>query len=376
MKNKALAVMLAAAMALSLTACGNSEETTSVSGTETSVSTSETSAVEEEEEQGEGLLTLGEYKGITVYVDKTEISDDMLDQYVEYFYQQAANELDWHKTAEEGDTVVIDYVGTMDGEEFDGGSSDDYFLTLGSDTFIDGFEDGLIGIAKGESRDLELTFPSDYSNTDLAGKAVVFAVTCDNVIPPMTDENIAALQDDDYSNVEEYRAHAKSVVDAYYEQDYDTDVISAALDEIMTNSTFGSMPEDRMTEMRATVESQYTSAAEKYGMELAEYFAAFGTTEDEVASIYVKRDLVFEAIAEAEGFSYTDEEVDAWVQEQIDASDVSENLEETYERESRDEYREYLVLQDVYDYLIANTIVKPTSEEPAEDTTSTSTSAE
>lgn len=140
------------------------------------------------------IVTLGEYKGLTLYeVDASVVAEEMrnlLEKYGEY--------VTVNRAAQENDAVNINYVGKKDGVAFEGGTQDSeegYNLVLGSDTFIDGFEDGLIGAVAGEVRDLKLTFPETYRNSELAGQEVVFTVTVNAVkewvTPELTDAFVA-----------------------------------------------------------------------------------------------------------------------------------------------------------------------------------------
>ena len=367
MKKKLSAILMCAVLALSLAACGDSAGSSDETGAGTETENTEASTAETAEEttvEGEGVVELGQYSGLTVEVAKTEVTDDDVNEYSEYIYNQYAGEIDWNKTAEIGDTLNIDFVGKVDGEAFDGGSSEDYDIVLGSNTFFAGFEDAMVGMAVGDVWDLDLQFPDDYWSEDLAGKPCVFTVTCNAVIPPMSDESVAALQKEEYSNVAELNEMARSVIEAYYQNDYESDIVSSVLSMVMESTTFGSIPEDKLAERVEYVTETYTSVASNYGVDLDTYLGVYGTTVDEVAANYAKQDLVFAAIAEAEGFTVTDDEVDAYVQEMIDYYGDDTTVEEVYETESREEYREALILQKAYNFLIEVTnVVEPSSEE-------------
>ncbi len=353
MKKKLTALILVAACLLSFGACGKKNAS---GDTSTDVSTENTANAE-----GVGIISLGNYKGLTVEVAKTTPSEAEIKNYSEYYYQMKAADMNWNRKAELGDTVVIDFEGKIDGETFEGGSAQDYTIVLGSHTFIDGFEDGMVGMAVGDVWDLDLQFPENYKSEEYAGKPVVFTVTCKSIVPPMSDETIAALQDENYSDQAEFEAYVGTLVESYYTEDYNTSVIAAVLEQILADSVIGTLPEDRMTEMKEYVIETYMSTAESYGVDIDTYFSYYGTTLEEMASVFVKRDLVFEAIAEAEGFTYTDDEVDAYVQQGINEIDDSVSLEELYAVESRDKYRQYMILDKVQEFLVANTVVNEPS---------------
>ena len=164
----AAAVMLAAG-------CGKKSDTAE----ETTTAASETQA--EITDKGE-VTKLGEYKGMEVTKEDTTVTDDEVVTRIQNILAANPEIIEiTDRPAQEGDTVNIDYVGMKDGVAFDGGTAEGYDLELGSGVFIDGFEDGLIGANTGEERSLNLTFPENYGNADLAGQAVVFDVTVNKI---------------------------------------------------------------------------------------------------------------------------------------------------------------------------------------------------
>ena len=187
MKKQIGAVVLAGVMMLSLTGCGSNEKAKKYSK----------------------YVELGDYKGIEYTMDVAEVTDDQVNQQIDSFLDGLAEtEEVTDRAVEDGDTVNIDFTGTKDGEEFEGGSSEGYDLVIGSGSFIDGFEDGLIGHEIGDEVSLDLTFPEEYpQNEDLAGQDVNFKVTINSIsvknTPELTDKVVA--DNTDYDNVEDYK---------------------------------------------------------------------------------------------------------------------------------------------------------------------------
>ena len=231
-------------------------------------------------------------------------------------------------------------------------------MELGSGSFIEGFEEGLIGAKEGEVRDLNLKFPDEYHNADLAGKMTVFTVTVHKIIPPMSDDTIMALQSPAYTNVQEFMEQTKQTIIDYYSADYETTVITGVIDQITKSSTWGTLPEDKMAEQREVVKTTYFQVAEQYGLDVETYLAMYGTDLDTLAGLFVKRDLIMDKIAELEGLVATDEEMDRGIQEMIDNyyQDGS-TVEDFYAQRDKEEYREYCTLQKVYNFLLENTNV-------------------
>ena len=146
-------------------------------------------------------ITIKQYKGLEVEkVDPVEVTDTDVEDSINSTLQTKSTQNDiTDRPAQEGDVVTIDYEGKKDGVAFDGGTAQDQQLELGSGSFIDGFEDGIVGHNIGETFDLNLTFPEDYKSEDLAGQAVVFTVTLDKIseviVPELTDELVAELSE-------------------------------------------------------------------------------------------------------------------------------------------------------------------------------------
>ncbi len=259
----------------------------------------------------EGKVTIGEYKGLAL----TSVSQATVDEEIQTMLEYYAEAVEVDRAAEEGDTVNIDYVGLKDGVAFDGGTAEGVDLVLGSDSYIDGFEDGLIGAVAGEQRDLNLTFPENYGNEELNGQAVVFQVTVNAVkaeqIPELTDEFIAGIVPE-YPTVESYTEALRESMnlESYYEQ---------VTEQLMASSEVEKYNEDDVAERKALLIAEYTSYAEYYGSyygldteTAVMYFLGFESMEafEEEMGNYAyeveKNAMIIEAIAEAENIEVSD----------------------------------------------------------------------
>lgn len=266
----------------------------------------------------EDYVTLGEYQNLTVEEEpKAEVTEEDVDSYIE---RQLINNYDpvevtEDRAVQENDTVNIDYAGYLDGEAFDGGTAQDQDLLIGSGSFIDGFEDGLIGHKKGETVSLDLTFPEDYSpNPDLAGQAVVFEVTINSISEPaaLTDEWAAA--NTDYATAEEFRNAQKELLIQQAGSDYESQVKSDLFQQVMDNSEVKDYPEEELEELKADIESQMDQMYQAYyGMTLDEALEAQGISKeeaeqsyDETAKSYMSQYLLTQAILDAEGITLTE----------------------------------------------------------------------
>ena len=265
----------------------------------------------------EGSVTLGEYKGLTL----TSVSQATVDAEVSSILESYAELVEVDRFAQEGDTVNINYVGTLDGVAFEGGTDDSEEgtdLELGSNMFIDGFEEGLISAVAGEQRELNLTFPDPYDNNpDLAGKDVVFTVTVNSVkeevIHELTDEFIAENMDG-YTNTEEF---LQSVRDGLNEESYYSQIVEL----IMASSEVTKYPKDEIEEEREGMISMYLAYAEYYGSyfgltteESLSYFLGIESMDkleqmaEEYAYEVTKNKMILNEIAKVEGLEVTEEE--------------------------------------------------------------------
>lgn len=208
MKKKIIAAILICCLGLTMAGCGEKGKNTD-SGKKAA-----------DLENMDGYVKLGQYRGITISKDSNPVTDEKLQQEISYYlakYPEAVT--DKEAKTENGDTVSVTYEGKINGESFEGGSGTDDKLVIGSKSYIDGFEDGLVGMKAGESKDLNLKFPSDY-NEEVGGKDVVFHVTVNTIKRPlaaMTDEWVAA--NTDYKTVADFKEKIKEGLKDNYEND-------------------------------------------------------------------------------------------------------------------------------------------------------------
>ena len=265
MKKKLVALLLTVGVLGLAAGCSNEEENENTENTaqeteEESVVNEEGLVVAVDVDNLEDYVTLGEYQNLTAEEEpKSEVTEEDVDSYIE---RQLINNYDpvevtEDRAVQENDTVNIDYTGYLDGEAFDGGSAQGQDLLIGSGSFIDGFEDGLIGHKKGETVSLDLTFPEDYSpNPDLAGQAVVFEVTINSISEPaaLTDEWAAA--NTDYGTAEEYRNAQKESLVQQTDNEYESQVKSDLFQQVTENSEIKDYPEEALNDLKTDIETQ------------------------------------------------------------------------------------------------------------------------
>ena len=406
---KNLSILLAGVMACMLfTACGkeNTETATDNAATESTSTSSETGAeadtsaaaadsevsqitIDFDNLETEALtdvkasdfVTPGEYSGITIEAALREVTDEDVENYINDLF--SANPLMTEVTdraVQDGDTVNIDYVGKYADtkEAFDGGTASGANLVIGSNTYIDGFESGLIGATKGQTLDLNLTFPENYGATDLAGKDVIFTVTVNSIqvaSTDMTDEWAASLGYEDVSNLDELKAYAVGKLTEEAKSEYDALVENTAVQSVVDNATFADAPQElinryliqqnQMIEYRASMYSymygQTVSPSDVVNVYMQnEGFV--GTADDYLNSLakdMANQYLLFQTIADEQGITVSDEEIDDYLKDAYEsASSTAFSSYEEYKASlDLEVYREGLMAEKVVKYIVDNASV-------------------
>jgi trigger factor len=347
-----------------ISGCSKKEvkETTQASTEATESSAQETVAVKDLTDIDNGKVTLGEYKGIEVTKDAVEVTEDELKQAIDQDLAAHEKQVDVDRAIKDGDVVNIDYAGTKDGVAFDGGTAQGYDLTIGSNQFIEGFEGGLIGAKKGDKVTLNLTFPENYQNKDLAGKPVVFEVTVNSVKEKQAAElNDAYVQENSKSKtVDEYKEETKQTLIKTKTDAADQKVKN----DIYTAISASAKVEPEQKAIDANYDNliaKYSNQAATYGMDFATFIGAFtGMKEEDFktaaktqAEEIVKQRLIVNAIAEKEKIAITDDD-----RKEIATQLGYENTEELIKAEGQFEVDDYVMNNKVMEYLMQNAVIK------------------
>lgn len=392
MKKRAIMISMLLVMALSVTGCSQktatkdkdtkTEETAKTDDAEETESdntedTSEDTPTTAELMAGidvEKCVTLDDYKGVTVEKTIQSVTDEDVQNEIDNALANYPVEVD--QAAKEGDTVNIDYVGKIDGEEFDGGSDQGADLKLGSGKFIDGFEDGLIGARKGETRTLNLTFPEDYTQ-DLAGKAVEFTVTVNAVKEPLSEPTDQWVADniEGYDNLADYKAGIRSEQEESNEQTAENQVRYAAWTQVIDNCTINEYPETLVEVGKKLYEQQVETYAKYAGMELDAYIESSGLTQEEYQSNmeeYGKnvaaQALVCQAICDKEGFAIGDDDYQKALQDMLTEYGCTEDeLIQTY---GQDNVEQSIMLNRVSNLILENANVTEVQADSSADSSS------
>ena len=321
MKKKVYLMILTICIAFAGTACGTKEK----AAEETKISEEKTEEKEDTKKSGEGTrlvsvkdidkyITIGQYKGLSLEKVVETITDAEVEGSISQDLAMTKEEVK-DGVVEEGDTVVVNYVGTENGKEFNGGSAENQEITIGSGGYIPGFEDGILGMKKGETKDVPLTFPEDYIEPSMAGKDVVFKITLQSFkrAPELNDDWVA--KNTDFKTVEEYKEDKKKLLQESAEKMAESVLYQNAWNQVYEASEVKEYPEKDVEEAYAEFETQIKSYAKQGGMELEDYLEsqqvskeAFETQCQEYAEARVKQNLILQGIMDAEGMTLEDKE--------------------------------------------------------------------
>ncbi|MBP3462122.1 MAG: trigger factor [Tyzzerella sp.] len=313
-------------------------------------------------------ITIKKYKGLEV--DKVEtiaVTDEDVEMSIQSDLETLATKTDIKdRPAQLGDIAIIDFEGKKDGVAFEGGAGTDYELELGSGQFIDGFEDGVVGHNIGETFDLDLTFPENYSSEELAGQAVVFTVTLKGLqekhVPELTVDILAQLESK-ATTIEEYRAQIRSDLKVSNQETAESTLLSSVWETLVKNCEIKKFPEGMLDEYVKNLEEQYSYYAQMYGMEIEEFFKQiFGMSAKEVAKTTATQELAMALIAEKEGLTIKDKDYEAGVKD-LASQYGYEDTEEFLKAYGEDSIRKALLQEKVGKFLVDNCVqVEPKEE--------------
>ena len=385
MKKKVVAAMLVTCMAVSLTACGSKDasktETAKTEDTSDKTEAAKADSKEDDSKKDEvrivsvkdvsDYVTIGDYKGFTLDRYTQAVTDDDVTAEIDYELQDKGTEVT-DGTVGNGDTVTINYTGTVDGKEFDGGSEQDYDLVVGEGSMgIDGFEEGLIGMKKGETKELDLTLPEGYSEDDfLSGKEVVFKVTLQKFTraSELTDDWVAA--NTDYKTVDEYKKSVRENLEKQANMTADNELYATAWAEVVDSSEIKKYPEEDVKTAEESYRALNEQTAKDNGMELSDLLEAWNLTEEEFdeecrnyAESKVEQNLIVQGIMDAEGLSLNDKETEE-LKNNLMLDYGVENVDELVELYGEDEVNESLALLRVEKFIVEQSTVNEKTGSP------------
>ena len=389
MKKRLFMMFMAGVVSVSVCACGGkaedaanaTQEAAATEITEGAASTQETEEVKVSEREDyvaledveiEKYVTIPDYTSMVVKAVKPDVTDERIESYINRemlaFYPVT------DRAVENGDAVLIDYVGKKDDVAFEGGTAEGYTLNIGTGTFIPGFEEGLIGVMPGETVDLDLTFPADYPSADLAGAEVVFTVTVREIqvstdYETVTQEQLSSLG---YVSKEEVWKEATKVLEESAQLSYESSIANAIMEKLWKESKVISVPghfvEEEMQNVKAQLNSYYVmnggtnleDALTSQGMTMEDFYSQVRPSCEENVKIY----LIMEAIARAEDITITDEMIYEAAEQDILRNGIG-SVEEYMESVGKSAIRNRVVSNMAMENLIEKVTVETISEEQA-----------
>ena len=280
-------------------------------------------------------VTLGEYKGVEVKKEHTLVTEDDVNAEIEKERNKQAAEVSVDDRAvAEGDTVNLDYSGSVDGVKFAGGTAEGQTLKIGSHTFIPGFEEQMVGMNIGEEKDLNVTFPTEYHAEELAGKEAVFHVKVNGI----TETQLPALDDDfakdisEFDTLDAYKADVRAKLEAQAAERDNNVFTNAVIGKVMENATV-EIPEAMIERQIDSMIRNFEARLAQQGLKLADFMKYTGQDEKSFRGQYrdqaeksVRANLVLEAIENVENFEVSDEEIDAEIEKF--AKQIGQNVED------------------------------------------------
>ena len=313
-------------------------------------------------------VTLGEYKGVEVEKAPVEVTDAEIDAEVDKQREQNARTIDIDDRAvEKGDMIKLDFDGSVDGVPFDGGKAENYDLTVGSGSFIPGFEDQLVGVKIGEEVDVKVTFPEEYHAEELKGKDAVFKCTIHEIkekqIPEIDDEFAAEVSE--FDTLDEYKADVKAKIKEQKENEGKQKKEDQAVEKAVANATM-EIPEAMIDEQVRQMVNEFAQNMQYQGISFEQYCQITGMTlekvQEETRPQAVKRietRLVLEAIAKAENIEVTEERLDEEIKKMAESYNMeADKLKELMGEEEKKQMMEDIAVQDAVTFLVENAVEK------------------
>ena len=313
-------------------------------------------------------VTLGTYKGVEIAKVSTEVTDEDLEAEIKKVQEQNARIINVEdRPVQDKDDTVIDFEGFMNGVPFAGGKGENYSLTIGSHSFIDTFEEQLIGKKIGEETEVNVTFPEEYHAAELAGKPATFKVTVKEIkskeLPELNDELVQDISE--FKTVDEYKADLKATLEKKKAKDAEVKKENEAIEAVVANAAM-EIPEAMIKQQALQMADGYDRNLKQQGISLEQYVKMMGMEIDKfIESIYpeaekrIKNGLVLDAIAKAEDFTVTDEEVEEEIKNMASMSNMKEDeLKDMMTDNERNQIKDDLAVQKAVKLIAAEAVEK------------------
>ena len=313
-------------------------------------------------------VSLGKYKGVEVAKADVAVTDEEVDaELVKEQEKNATFKEITDRAVENGDKVNLNFEGFVDGEAFEGGKGEDYPLTIGSGSFIPGFEDQLVGAKIGEEIEVNVTFPENYQSAELAGKPAVFKCTVlkitQKVLPELNDE----FADDvsEFSTLEEYKADIRKNLEVKKEENARTEKENKVIDAIIADSEI-EIPEPMLKAQQEQIVDEFAQRLQSQGLNIDQYFSYMGSSREKMleevkdqADKRIRTRLVLEEIVKAENIAATDEDFEVELDKLAKAYGADlETVKKIFDGREKDRMMEDIAVQKAVSFVADNAVEK------------------
>lgn len=322
-------------------------------------------------------VTLGQYKGVEIPKKEVTVSEEEIMADIDREREQNARDLDVDdRPVKDKDRIKLDFDGTVDGERFDGGKAEDFDLTIGSGSFIPGFEDQIIGKNIGKEFDVNVTFPEDYHAEALKGKPAVFRCKVNSIsehqVPELDDDFVQDVSE--FDTVEEYKADVEKKIRERKEKALKSENESAAVRAALKNASMD-IPDAMVEEQAQTLVNEFAQRIQSQGMNMQQYMQITGMNEQTLAQQMkpqalerIQNSLLLEAVAKAENVEISDERLDEEVEKMAEAYNMEkEKLYDLMGEESRTQMKQDLAIQEAVKIIAENAVEVEMPEEESVD---------
>ncbi len=308
-------------------------------------------------------VTLGQYKGLEYDRPSDEVSEDEVQQEIEKLQQQNAElVVKEDGKVENGDTAVIDFEGFVDGEAFEGGKAENHELEIGSNSFIPGFEEQLIGMKPGEEKEVNVNFPEEYQAENLAGKEATFKVKLHEIkqkeTPELNDEFVQDLDKEGIDTVDALKKDTRETLENQKKETNKNKAVDFAVDTASKNAEM-TIADEMIEEEKNRLMDNTKKQAEQYGLDLDTYLQLTGMSKEQFeerlkddAERSIRYNLTIDKVAKEEGIDATDEEVEAKYQELADQHNM--DLEQVKSQVNDNAVKQEVVFKKTIDFLVDN----------------------
>lgn len=313
-------------------------------------------------------VTLGEYKGLKVDKVSNRVTQKEIDAKLKEEAEKNARTITVEDRAvQDGDEIILDFEGFVDGEAFEGGKGENYPLTIGSGSFIPGFEEQLIGAESGKEVEVNVTFPEDYHAEDLKGKAAVFKCTVHEIkakeLPEIDDEFAAEVSE--FDTLDEYKADIKAKIKEQKETEGKTKQEDQAVEQAVANATM-EIPDAMIDTQARQMADDFAQRIQQQGLSMEQYFQFTGMDAEKMmeelrpqALKRIQTRLVLEAVAKAENIEISDEKLDEQIGKMAEAYKMeADKLKEYMGEAEKKQMKEDMAVQEAVTFLVDNAVAE------------------